>query len=188
MKRLAFLVLLWALPSLAQEPAATCVPPAANQTERESTCLPVRCHVDGRCECPLVLPNSRRSQRECKLSKPPSSDRTAAPPTPEKKPENVDLVTPKQRKHILDGDGKGSGGHRPGTGESGKSEFPKGWNDEKIIHEISDVATDLNSKRDKRSDGRTVVDGTRDGVLIRVILDVHGKIVTGYSLNTPKNP
>ena len=38
------------------------------------------------------------------------------------------------------------GGHRPGTGISGKTKFPANWSDEKILHEISDVATDPASK------------------------------------------
>jgi len=58
----------------------------------------------------------------------------------------VDLVSPQKRTHILDGDATG-GGHRAGTGNPGKSEFPAGWSDDKIIHEISDVATDPSAVR-----------------------------------------
>ncbi|MER0209734.1 RHS repeat-associated core domain-containing protein [Brenneria sp. L4-2C] len=39
--------------------------------------------------------------------------------------DHVDLVTPKRRRHILDGDATG-GGYRPGTGHPGKSKFPSG--------------------------------------------------------------
>lgn len=102
---------------------------------------------------------------------------------------NVDLTTPPARDHILDGDGPGKGGgHRPGTGKPGKSEFPTGWTDAKIIHEISDVATDPRSTRTPGVGGRTVVEGTRDGVDIRVIIDADGKIITGFPINRPRNP
>jgi hypothetical protein len=97
------------------------------------------------------------------------------------------LVDPKGEEHILDGDETG-GGHRPGTGKPGKSEFPSGWTDEKIVGEISDVATDPNSARSPSRGGRTVVEGTRDGTDIRVIVDPSGRIVTGYPTNTPRNP
>ena len=53
----------------------------------------------------------------------------------------VDLTTPAARSHILEGEarpnGTFAGGHRPGTGFPGKSEFPSGWSDDRIIHEIS---------------------------------------------------
>ena len=76
--------------------------------------------------------------------------------------------------------------HRAGTGISGKSEFPAGWSDDKIMREISDVATDPASKVTVQ--GRdTVVEGRRDGVDIRVIMR-DGRIVTGYPTNLPKNP
>ena len=97
----------------------------------------------------------------------------------------VDLTGEEARTHILEGDEIG-GGHRAGTGISGKSEFPAGWSDDKIMHEISDVATDPASKVTVQ--GRdTVVEGRRDGVDIRVIMR-DGRIVTGYPTNLPKNP
>jgi hypothetical protein len=48
-------------------------------------------------------------------------------------------VTPERLTHILDGDATG-GGHRPGTGKPGKTEFPAGWDDGKIIDTLLDVA------------------------------------------------
>jgi hypothetical protein len=101
----------------------------------------------------------------------------------------VDLTDAKARKHILEGDENG-GGHRPGTGKSGKSEFPKGWSDEKILDAVSDVATDPNvawSKPDKRG----YITGTKtiDGVDVKVVFDTkNGRIVTGYPTNVPRNP
>ncbi|MEW5978412.1 MAG: RHS repeat-associated core domain-containing protein, partial [Acidobacteriota bacterium] len=102
----------------------------------------------------------------------------------------VDLATPQRRKHILEGDATG-GGHRPGTGFPGKSEFPFGWSDDKIMHHISDVATDPLSKTRPGRGGRTIVTGNREGVEIEVILEAPSKgggIVTAYPANRPRNP
>ena len=99
----------------------------------------------------------------------------------------VDLASPQRRRHILDGDATG-GGHRPGTGNPGKSEFPVGWSDDRIMHEISDVATDPSLTPRPGRGGRTIVEGTRDGIDIRVIQEANGDIVTGYPTNVPRNP
>ena len=99
----------------------------------------------------------------------------------------VDLATPERRRHILDGDRTG-GGHRPGTGKPGKSEFPQGWSDDRIMHEISDVATDPSLTRQRQRGGRTVVTGTRDGIDIKVVQEADGSIVTGHPTNVPRNP
>ena len=99
----------------------------------------------------------------------------------------VDLASTQRRKHILDGDATG-GGHRPGTGKPGKSEFPKNWSDDKIMHEISDVATDPNSVVRPTRGGRSISEGTRNGVRIRVIQDRNGDIVSGYPINVQRNP
>ena len=48
-------------------------------------------------------------------------------------------VTPERATHILDGDATG-GGHRHGAGKPGKTEFPAGWDDRKIIDTVLDVA------------------------------------------------
>jgi RHS repeat-associated protein len=96
------------------------------------------------------------------------------------------LVDEKGKKHILDGDDNG-GGHRAGTGKKGKSEFPAIWSDDKILGEISDVATDPASSTSKGRKGRTVSDGTRGGVDIRTVQEPDGRIVTGFPTNGPKN-
>ncbi|QOK91050.1 hemagglutinin [Ralstonia pseudosolanacearum] len=102
------------------------------------------------------------------------------------------LLDEKGETHILDGDGPGKGGgHRAGTGKSGKSEFPPSWSDEKIKGEVSDVATDPNSVRTPQQNGRIKVQGKRDGVDITVIVEPSsrgGRIVTGFPTNTPRNP
>ncbi|ANP44471.1 hypothetical protein ATE48_00305 [Candidatus Viadribacter manganicus] len=96
-----------------------------------------------------------------------------------------DLTDDRGRGHILDGDDTG-GGDRAGTGEPGKSEFPAEWSDDRIVGEISDVATDPASDRQTQG-GRTVSEGTRDGVDIRSV-DDGVRIITGYPTNRPRNP
>ncbi|PZQ45152.1 MAG: hypothetical protein DI556_23105, partial [Rhodovulum sulfidophilum] len=100
--------------------------------------------------------------------------------------EKPNLVDPDRATHILGGD-KTGGGHRHGTGILGKSEFPQGWTDDKILGEISDVATDPNSNRSPGFGGRTIAQGTRDGVDIKVVVDPDGRIVTGFPTNMPRN-
>jgi hypothetical protein len=103
--------------------------------------------------------------------------------------EKPSLLDPSGEKHVLDGDGPNSGGgHRPGTGKSGKSEFPPTWSDDKIKGEISDVATDPHSTRIPGHRGRTIVSGTRDGIDITVVIEGNGRIVTGFPTNVPRNP
>ncbi len=97
------------------------------------------------------------------------------------------IVDPDRATHILDGD-KTGGGHRAGTGKPGKSEFPSNWSDDRVLGEISDVATDPKSTTSPGRGGRTVTRGTRGGVDIDVIVDQNGRIVTGYPTNAPRNP
>ena len=58
--------------------------------------------------------------------------------------------------------------HAPGAGISGKSEFPSDWDENKILHEISDVATDPSSIVKPGRWGADKIHGTRDGVDIVV--------------------
>src|SRR5262249_29448991 len=100
------------------------------------------------------------------------------------------LISPGKQIHILDGDATG-GGHRPGTGISRKSEFPVGWSDDQILDAIADVATDPASPTRPGRGGRTIVNGTRNGVDIEVIIGnprEGGGIITGYPTNQPRNP
>jgi EndoU nuclease-like protein len=103
----------------------------------------------------------------------------------------VDLASPARRRHILDGEalpgGRYSGGHRAGTGFPGKSEFPRDWSDDKIMHEIADVATDSAAVTRAGRGGDVFVRGTRDGVDIEVLLR-RGEIWTGYPTNVRRNP
>ncbi|MEP9431986.1 hemagglutinin repeat-containing protein, partial [Xanthomonas euvesicatoria] len=100
------------------------------------------------------------------------------------------LLDPKATKHILDGDSPTSGGHRFGTGNPGKTEFPASWSDDKIVHVVSDIATDPKVKW-SLPDNRGYVTGTanKEGLDVKVVYDTKtGRIVSGYPTNTPKNP
>ena len=103
--------------------------------------------------------------------------------------EKPNLLDRKAEIHVLEGDVTG-GGHRPGTGYSGKSEFPSSWTDDKIKGEISEIASSPLTKWSK-PDNRGYVTGsaTRDGVEIKVVYDTKGgRIVTGYPINLDRNP
>lgn len=76
---------------------------------------------------------------------------------------------------------------RCGSRISGKSEFPQGWSDNRVIDAISDIATDPNASRAIGRGGRTVVEGVRDGINIRVIVGKDGEIITGFPTNVWRN-
>ena len=93
-----------------------------------------------------------------------------------------------RRKYILDGDGKGGGGHGPGRETPDKSAFPSDWSDEKAVEAVKGVANDPGSVRVPAKGDRTAVQGTRDGVDIEVIIGRDGKtIVTAYPTSIPPN-
>jgi hypothetical protein len=105
-----------------------------------------------------------------------------------RRPPDRATVDAARRRHILDGDATG-GGHRPGTGIKGESEFPAGWSDDKIIREIESVANDPASTRTVQPNGRIRVEGIRDGLGIRVIIDANGTTIrTAHPINTPRHP
>jgi hypothetical protein len=103
-------------------------------------------------------------------------------------------ISPARRQHILDGDGPGSGGHGPGRGISGKSEFPLRWSDNQTIDYIMDVVKDPSSRWKLQEPPRSPLDrwkveGTKDGVDIRVIVEPDGEgIITAFPTNIPPNP
>jgi hypothetical protein len=100
----------------------------------------------------------------------------------------VALIPEDRRRHILDGDETG-GGHRSGQNAPGKSEFPADWSDERIIDAVKSVADDPRSSRKPLGNGRTQVNGTRDGIGIEVIIGRDGEtVVTAHPTNTPRNP
>ena len=111
----------------------------------------------------------------------------AAPATPPAVPGRPATITPGRRTHILDGDRTG-GGHRPGTGHPGKSEFPAGWSDDKIIDTVLDVARHPASRATPGRGGRVVVEGRREGIDISVILEADGRVVSAFPTNVLRNP
>ncbi len=89
--------------------------------------------------------------------------------------------------HILIGD-KSGGGHKFGTGRDCKSEFPKGWDDAKIVGSIKKVAANDNLKWKKQKNGYFAATQRVDGIRVRVILDKErDDIITGYPVNTKRN-
>lgn len=101
----------------------------------------------------------------------------------------VNLASSGRTRHILHGDASGGGHLFPG--KPGKTPFPADWSAERVMHEISDVATDPRSAVSKGRGGRAIVRGSRDGVDISVVLESPsrgGGIVTGFPTNLPRNP
>lgn len=67
----------------------------------------------------------------------------------------------------------------------GKTAFPKGWNENKIMNEVSDIVTDpslkWNPSRTVKGVMRYEVIGLRNGVKIKVVTD--GKdIITAFPI------
>lgn len=95
-----------------------------------------------------------------------------------RRPDPGDIHLPeKRRRHILDGDATG-GGHRYGTGNPGRSEFPANWSDAKTARIIIDIARRPSGARWQRH-GRWRFEGTHEGVTVVVIVDSNGEIRTG---------
>lgn len=97
----------------------------------------------------------------------------------------VNLASGARTTHILRGDRTGGGHHWPGR--PGKTPFPRDWDADRVMHEISDIATDPAASVVGRQGSRTVLEGTRGGVRIRVVTDGRD-IITGYPTNLPRNP
>jgi hypothetical protein len=99
--------------------------------------------------------------------------------------EFINLASDARTTHILYGDRTGGGHLWPGL--PGKTPFPQSGTAQRVMHEISDVATDPTSIFQAGRGGSTVVTGVRDGVLLRVITR-GDDIVTGYPTNLPRIP
>lgn len=100
-------------------------------------------------------------------------------------------VAHERAEHILDGDRWG-GGHRHGTGRPGKTEFPSGWDDDKIIGHILDVACAPDDPPVFQANRRWRLHGQRDDVGITVIVQPDGRIWSAWpdagSAGVVKNP
>jgi len=108
-------------------------------------------------------------------------------PAPSTAVDLVDLSSTARRGHILDG-------HRAGAG-LGKTEFPAAWSDDLTLHHVSDIVTDPNlpwiqqtgkagAEFTKNGDPvRFFIDGVRDGVNVRVIVEPGGEgIITAFPI------
>ena len=83
--------------------------------------------------------------------------------------------------HILDGEPGGGGGHRHGPGSPGKTEFPAGWDDKKIIGNTLDVARRPDSPPvHQHWNDRWLCGGTRDGVEVSVVVLRSGEVWTAW--------
>jgi filamentous hemagglutinin len=97
----------------------------------------------------------------------------------------INLVNESKSLHITIGDSTGGGHMFPGG--SGKSIFPRSWSKEKILHEVSDIATDPKLQWIPQNihckHARFKVEGVRDDLLIRVIVEPSGNgIITAFPL------
>jgi filamentous hemagglutinin len=101
--------------------------------------------------------------------------------------EFVNLASEARTTHILEGDATGGGHQWPGL--FGKTPFPEEWSGARIMHEISDIATDPSARENAIPQGsRTVLTGFREGVEIRVIVSsANGEIIHGYPTNMLRN-
>ncbi|MGH3740362.1 MAG: EndoU domain-containing protein [Micromonosporaceae bacterium] len=78
-----------------------------------------------------------------------------------------------------------SGGHLHGTGRPDKSEFPPDWDEDKIVHEVIDVARRPDRVTKSYSGDSWLATGVRNEVKIRVVVREDGTIATGYPLDGP---
>ena len=103
----------------------------------------------------------------------------------------VNLASRTRTNHILYGDIKGGGHLYPGL--EGKSVFPKSWRSDKVMHHISDIATDpkipwvqISGQIGARTTRvglpvRYQATGVREGLKVKVILEPAGEgIITAY--------
>lgn len=103
----------------------------------------------------------------------------------------INLASPQRTQHILLGDATGGGHLWPG--QAGKSTFPQSWSADRVMHNVSDLATDPAANWAQQTgkagaqftkSGQPVrwkVEGVRDGVCIVCIVEPHGEgIITAF--------
>lgn len=104
----------------------------------------------------------------------------------------TNLASVPRTNHILYGEGADLGGHLT-PGAINKTAFPKSWGPDKIMHYISDIATDPSIKliqqtgisgarfTNKGYPVKFIAEGVRENVRIRVVLEQEGRgIVTAF--------
>lgn len=83
------------------------------------------------------------------------------------------------------------GGHAPGTGRRGATEFPAGWSRERIVERFLDVARYPDETPTRLPGGAWRAVGVRDGVRIVVLLDPDGGVRAAFPVDGPgvvRNP
>jgi RHS repeat-associated protein len=103
----------------------------------------------------------------------------------------VNLASAQRTQHILHGDRTGGGHLWPGA--PGKTPFPRDWSSEKIMSNVSDIATDPNLRWIQQTGvpgtsftragdpARFFVTGVRDGIAVKVVIEPAGEgIVTAH--------
>jgi len=100
-------------------------------------------------------------------------------------------VSDKRRNHILNGDEPG-GGHGPGRGIPGKSEFPERLSDDDVINGAEDIANDPNNYPGGQipiTGPRLRIEGSIQGQPTTVIVEPGGEgIITAWPKGAPRNP
>jgi hypothetical protein len=104
--------------------------------------------------------------------------------------EYVNLASKSRTNHILYGEklglekGSYQGGHLyPGL--PGKTRFPTNWNKDKVMHVVSDIATDpkIPWQIAKNNSSRCIAEGVREGQRVRVIIEPNKEgIISGFPL------
>ncbi len=98
------------------------------------------------------------------------------------------VISNQAQKHILYGDARG-GGHKYGVNKPCKSEFPKNWDDTKIIQTVQKIAANDNVNWRQEDNGYFVAEKLQDGIKVRVVLGRDKKrVVTAYPTNVKRNP
>ena len=101
-------------------------------------------------------------------------------------------LTADRRVHILAGDETG-GGHRHGTGRPGKTEFPAGWGDDRIIGAVLAIARNPDHAPTHQNwNDRWRFSGKDNGVHIVAVAESDGRVWTAWpeqgSPGVSKNP
>jgi hypothetical protein len=111
------------------------------------------------------------------------------PPKPTTPPKIDDIHhSDASKEHIVHGDGGRQGGHLAGTGLSNKTEFPKSWDEAKILdasHQVTQQGPPVTGpKITKDAQGNPAwaynYEGMVDGVLVRTTVLSNGEIRTSY--------
>lgn len=101
---------------------------------------------------------------------------------------NTVTLSARAKNHILYGDDNG-GGHKYGIGKPCKSEFPKNWDEEKIITTVKKIAANDNLNWERQNNGYFVSEQNEGNIRVRVVMgDQRQNIITAYPVNVKRNP